>query len=1036
MASISVVKMASKFDLSDSFIVVPQDAWADENGFSKGDLVDIDGQTFKISTFYDAQTDKDGNAIISDEVQMNQNGRGRFEPVGATPPDSFSASMSQSGTTDIHLRQASSSSWQELSDEAACRVTSSFKSRFELEDYDRIEITLEDGSSEVFGIYRTQSEETSADDVIRMGQAARDRLGLNIRSADVASINVRRDNWDVKLETADASWEEVGTDPFSCRLSDWFIDNNLEVNGTETALEQDEVIEIDGEGETGYFGINDFHQIDYVRPVIRTTQAGRDRITAFAGDSITVTKEVTETPLPVYVYEAESIWGGVNDQFTVRPSGLFLANTDRSFENNFTTILLGDFNNDPENDFLVYGWQEDHRLDNTLETIRMGQNARDRMGVSSTDPLKEANYDTYEGDDYPVFLDFADASWPEVADEKGLRVPDGRLFSTEIFYDVELYDGSSPTVKYGCKNSHFDWYGVPLVRMGQNARDRLQEIPDPQGERINIEATGEEPDPVIDFALSEWDNVGDEFAVRPSAFLAQRYDLDRREDNFIVRSLETGEENFYGTWETHEEEIWWPTVRMGQNARERIGSASANSKCRVIRSDKDVVPRADFAQSEYFDEIGNALLLAASDFFLDNTDQEVGDFIKLKHMENGRERVFRINRETSLFFDRMDSTMRMGYWGRNRFFKTGEGETVQDEFPLEWEPYDETDDEFMLVGVNQSLTEWSLGDASERIALPPAVINEMNLDMKYDSPPESDLERGEGNANASWDNVRLSHADYPEDRYAAYTAFTEFSPNEYPKIRMPFLAREKLANPDADPEVSEVPNSFVVRLQRDVPNPEMTSPDGQYNRIFHHRDAYHESDLAEYYREDDSHRVCITAPHGGFMESGTTAETRATAAYLESSYWICEGRRRGGGSFDRWHITSSDIDQGFPKFKDMRKDYDYALSWQGWTRNYLLVGGTAPQDFRETLGKDYLQPLFENDDGTLEYEVIVYGLDSDQNDENFAGDSPLNFLNRMTKNGDGGIQIEQPFDVRTNRWRDVAQATARFFINELDTLYE
>lgn len=1017
MASINVVKMASKFDISDSFIVIPQDAWAKENGFSIGDLVDIDGQTFKIDDFYEAQTDSSGEAIISDEVQMNKAGRGRFYSINTTPPDSFFATMSQFGTTDIHLRQATSSTWEELSDEFACRVSWGFAARFDVSRFDRIEITEEGGNTETFGIYEMFSEPSSAEDVIRMGGSGRDRLGLFTRSEDISSVTVLDSDWDLIIENGLSDWKETGTDPFSVRVSEWFKYNDYYISGTPTKIEPGDFIEVDDENEDGYFGVHKYHQQEYVRPTIRVWQGGRDRITAFEGDTITI-DELNENDIPVYIYFAETTWEGVGDEYTMRPS----VDWEQNVDTNFDTLYIDD---------MLYGWVTEHNLDNTISTFRMGQNARDRLGVTAkTDYFYEDGWNTYDETELPIILEKALVGWDEVGDKYGAQAPLIPSTANRRFYNVEVVSTGTEK-KYGVGNRHDAFHGIPLFRMGQSARDRLGDPVSLVGERVNIQITANEPRPLIDFADTAWDNVGDEFAVRLSPYFDDRYNVTKKETNFEVESDQTGESNYYGYWEEHTKEVYWPVIRMGSNARERIGSPDVETKCDFTVSDRDVIPRADFGRPTWSDEIGNALLVAVSDYFADRTGVGVGDFIKLTHEENRRERVFRVNRISSLDFDRMDSTMRMGFWGRYRFFEEGNGETVKDEFPLRWEPYDEEAQEFKHVGVGQSLIEWDFADVDEQIAIPPQILSDLNIDAKYDSPPETDAERGFENANSQWDNLRLMHADYGDDRYAAYTAWAEYTPNSYPKIRMSSLAREKLNDPGRDDEVDRVPNTFVVRVNRDVPNQEYTTPKSAYNRRVFNGEAYHRSDSAEWGQVVENHRILMLAHHGGWIEIGTSPMAQIAANFLNSSIYLHEGRRRGGGSFDRWHITSADFDQGFPELQKHPRDYDYSVSFQGWGNDYALIGGRAPQSFRATYRDDYLGPALPDD-----LDLRVYGLDSQPEDENFAGTNKLNITNRYTKNFEGGIQIEFPRTIRENYYREIGQSTARFFINELDTLYK
>ena len=66
-------------------------------------------------------------------------------------------------------------------------------------------------------------------------------------------------------------------------------------------------------------------------------------------------------------------------------------------------------------------------------------------------------------------------------------------------------------------------------------------------------------------------------------------------------------------------------------------------------------------------------------------------------------------------------------------------------------------------------------------------------------------------------------------------------------------------------------------------------------------------------------RLVVIAPHGGNIEKFTDLQ----ADYVREQFspdrvsgWICKGFKKGGGAYDRWHITSTDISENsFPKLK-------------------------------------------------------------------------------------------------------------------------
>lgn len=59
------------------------------------------------------------------------------------------------------------------------------------------------------------------------------------------------------------------------------------------------------------------------------------------------------------------------------------------------------------------------------------------------------------------------------------------------------------------------------------------------------------------------------------------------------------------------------------------------------------------------------------------------------------------------------------------------------------------------------------------------------------------------------------------------------------------------------------------------------------------------------------------AAHGSWIEYRTDDQAAHVADALGVTEWSCMGYNNGGGAYDRWHITSTDIDRrSFPKFRD------------------------------------------------------------------------------------------------------------------------
>lgn len=161
------------------------------------------------------------------------------------------------------------------------------------------------------------------------------------------------------------------------------------------------------------------------------------------------------------------------------------------------------------------------------------------------------------------------------------------------------------------------------------------------------------------------------------------------------------------------------------------------------------------------------------------------------------------------------------------------------------------------------------------------------------------------------------------------------------------------------------------------------------------------------------------APHGGDIELHTDQQAECVASRLAVkavSSWRCKGWKQGGGAFDRWHITSTDINEAsFPRLNSViSRGFTYAVAFHGFDKPEILVGGTAPatlkQEIRDaiagaTAGSGIKVRIAEPDDG-------------------FGGDDPRNIVNRLTAGGANGIQIEQSLQARSSHWPAIAEAVA------------
>lgn len=178
-------------------------------------------------------------------------------------------------------------------------------------------------------------------------------------------------------------------------------------------------------------------------------------------------------------------------------------------------------------------------------------------------------------------------------------------------------------------------------------------------------------------------------------------------------------------------------------------------------------------------------------------------------------------------------------------------------------------------------------------------------------------------------------------------------------------------------------------------------------------------------RIDDSGKhqgLLVMAPHGGNIEINTDRQARQVLESLpghDVSSWCCKGYLQGGGSYDRWHVTSTTIHpKSFPGLaKVTKRDYAYSVAFHGMKDSGVLIGGRAPNSLKEMLRQE-IKAALGNDGGP----VTIAGKDHPK-----GGYSLKNVANWVTAGGTGGIQLEQSLLVREKYWQDVADAVATVF---------
>jgi len=171
--------------------------------------------------------------------------------------------------------------------------------------------------------------------------------------------------------------------------------------------------------------------------------------------------------------------------------------------------------------------------------------------------------------------------------------------------------------------------------------------------------------------------------------------------------------------------------------------------------------------------------------------------------------------------------------------------------------------------------------------------------------------------------------------------------------------------------------------------------------------------------------LVVCAPHGGMIENYTDEQAERVLSQLQGaakpcSAWRCKGWRTGGGSYEAWHITSTDIHpSSFPCLAQIKdRGFAYAVSFHGYGEDVIAVGGAATL----ALKAEVAAAIEEVIGGESEVEVVTSGP--------YAGDSPKNFVNWLTSTG-GGVQIEQPSGARATYWQQIADAVAAVFAAKL-----
>ncbi len=175
------------------------------------------------------------------------------------------------------------------------------------------------------------------------------------------------------------------------------------------------------------------------------------------------------------------------------------------------------------------------------------------------------------------------------------------------------------------------------------------------------------------------------------------------------------------------------------------------------------------------------------------------------------------------------------------------------------------------------------------------------------------------------------------------------------------------------------------------------------------------------------------APHGGEIERHTDGQaeqavSELTAACFPASSWLCKGDGdKDKGAFDRWHITSEDIQPAcFPLLEQLAsRTFCYGVSFHGFQRKKdeadVYIGGAASPLLKLAIERALI---------ALKLPIKVK-ISTHYDDPKFQGFSPENIINRLATSG---IQLEQSLEAR-KFCGEIACAVAKVFASLLRFLF-
>ncbi len=235
-----------------------------------------------------------------------------------------------------------------------------------------------------------------------------------------------------------------------------------------------------------------------------------------------------------------------------------------------------------------------------------------------------------------------------------------------------------------------------------------------------------------------------------------------------------------------------------------------------------------------------------------------------------------------------------------------------------------------------------------------------------------------------------------------------------------------------------IPTDARITLWSSVPS--STRIDGAVTRHFDEPHPMGGKDFTEVV-ETGGADLCLFTPHGGNIELATSDQLAHTKSELLNlglvpTIWDCRGRWGGGETFERWHVTSTDLRlASFPGLEFLMTSYlpfRYAVGLHGFSwerrdddpsqyRRGIIIGGRASMSdklairsaIEAELGISTLIAFYIADE--VEGDQSFRGLDGDLTalgkSRRWRGTSVRNIANRLSPSG---IHIEQSRGVRRN----------------------